>query len=163
MFDKEVEFNGKHATYIRFLRDSIGLFKTFREAYVVCTVVGFINGRKSSKDSSEKVQPASILPSELAKQRSNLMFVYRLIMLLEGPEDMDIKERQDRAFRYDAEGDVNAVKLSQNMECFNAYAMGGLEIIYEEFKDCTNQKDTVNKLHEYLLKFFEDNSLIIDD
>lgn len=29
LFENEVEFNGKYATYVRFLKDDIGLFSTF--------------------------------------------------------------------------------------------------------------------------------------
>ena len=31
LFEKEFEFKGKHATYCRFLKNDIELFKTFRE------------------------------------------------------------------------------------------------------------------------------------
>lgn len=31
LFGNEVEFNGKYATYARFLKDEVGVFQTFRE------------------------------------------------------------------------------------------------------------------------------------
>ena len=39
LFENEVEFNGKYATYVRFLKEDIGLFSTFREAYVTAAVI----------------------------------------------------------------------------------------------------------------------------
>ena len=46
LFDSEFEFVGKHATYCRSLKEEIGLFTTFREAYMISAIVGFLNGSK---------------------------------------------------------------------------------------------------------------------
>ena len=159
LFDKEFEFKGKHATYCRFLKDEIALFKTFREAYTISAIVGFLYGTKIKPD-SEKTQPASILPSELAQKRADLTFIYRLIMLLDPVEGFTVKDYQDRTFRYDAESDKYPEKLKANMELFNSYAIGGLEILYDRFKDCTEKKDTVNELYDFLNEFYIDNNLL---
>lgn len=159
LFDKEFEFKGKHATYCRFLKDEIKLFKTFREVYTVSAIIGFLNSTKSKVD-DEKVQPASILPSELAQKRPVLTYIYRLIMLLDETEGFDIKNYQDRTFRDDADVEEHPEKLKANMELFNAYAMGGLEILYDKFKDCKEKIDVVNTLYEYLDDFYSDNGLI---
>ena len=157
LFEKEFEFKGKHATYCRFLKNDIELFKTFREVYTVSAIVGFLNATKGKKD-DEKVQPASILPSELAQKRPTLTYIYRLIMLLEQTDGFEIKDYQDRTFRDDAE--ESSGKLLANMEMFNSYALGGLEILYDKFKDCKSKKDTVNTLNEFLLDFYADNALL---
>lgn len=157
LFDKEFEFKGKHATYCRFLKDEIGLFKTFREVYTMSAIVGFLNKNKGTRD-NEKVPPASIFPADLAQKRTQLTFIYRLIMLLEETDGFEINDYKDRTFRYDSE--ENNEKLSENMEIFNSYVLGGLEILYDKFKDCNDKKDTVNTLNEYLTEFFEDNNLI---
>lgn len=158
LFDKEFEFRGKYANYCRFLRNDISLFKTYREIYTISAIVGFINSTKGA-ESDEKVQSASILPSELAQKRTSLTFIYRLMMLLDEKEGFSIEDYQNRTFRDDAETE-SPEKLKKNMELFNAYALGGLEIIYDKFKDCKTPKDTVNTLHEFLSEFFEDNELL---
>ncbi len=45
LFNNEVEFTGKYATYARFLRDEIGILQTFREVYVLGAIIGFMNNR----------------------------------------------------------------------------------------------------------------------
>ncbi len=159
LFDKEYEFKGKHATYCRFLRDEVKLFKTFREIYAASAIIGYLFSSKSKSD-SEKVQPASILPSELAQKRSDLTFIYRLIMLLDPVDGFTINDYQNRTFRDDAESEKAPEKIKSNMEIFNSYANGGIEILYDLFKDCKEKKDTVNELYEFLYDFYSENNLL---
>lgn len=148
LFDKEYEFVGKHATYCRALKDEISLFSTFREAYMISAIVGFLYGTKSEKDTTVKVNPASILPSELAKQRLNLRNIYRYIMLLEETDGFSIEDYKSRTFKDDSD-DEEPEKVKNNMEIFNSYVLGGIEILYNKFKDCNSKKDTVNMLNEF--------------
>lgn len=163
LFDKEFEFKGKHAVYCRFLKNEINLFKTFREAYTTSAIVGYIYGKKSLKDNEEKVQPASILPSELAQKRAQLTYIYRLIMLLDESDNLSIEECQNRTFRYDADVEEHPERLAENMELFNSYVLGGIEILYDRFKDCRDTKETVNELHDFLTEFYEDYNLVDDN
>lgn len=164
LFDKEFEFKGKHATYCRFLKNEIELFKTFREVYTVSAIIGFLNATKSEKDvapkDGEKVQPASILPSELAQKRPALTYIYRLIMLLDVQDGYTIKDYQNRTFRDDVNIEENPQNMVQNMDLFNSYVLGGLEILYDTFKECKTKKETINTLNEFLTDFYEDNGLI---
>lgn len=161
LFDKEFEFEGKHATYCRALKEEIGLFTTFREAYMISAIVGFLYGSKAIKDSIEKVQPASILPSELAKQRSNLRNIYRYIMLLEETPGFSIEDYKSRTFKDDSE-DEDPEKIKKNMEIFNSYVLGGIEILYDKFKDCGSKKDVVNSLNDFLEEFVSDNEIKVE-
>ncbi len=163
MFDKEFEFKGKHAGYVRFLKDEIGLFKTYREAYTISSIIGFINATKAAKDTSEKAQPASILPSEMAQKKTDLTLIYRLMMLLDEKDGFTIDDYKNRAFRDDADAEEHPEKFKQNMELFNSYALGGLEIIYDKFQSCSDKNSTVNNLYDFLTDFFEDNNLIEGD
>lgn len=157
MFSKEFEFKGKYAIHCRALKDEIKLFKTFREAYATSALVGFLNSRREC-NYEDKAQPASIMASELAQKKTDLTFIYRLIMLLDNAENMKISDIQDRTFRHD--NDENSKeKLTKNMELFNEYANGGIEILYGWFQDCHEVKDTVNKLNEKIEEFIEDNHM----
>ena len=163
LFNKEYEFKGKHATYCRFLKEKIHLFKTFREAYATCALVGFINDRRADRDTAkqdDKVQPASILPGEMAQKRLDLAFIYRLMMLIIPIENGTEKDYQDRAFRYDADEGNYSVELQECMKIFNSYVLGGIEILYDVFKDCKDTKDVVNTLNDYLFEFYEDTGII---
>lgn len=159
LFDKEFEFVGKHATYCKALKQDIGLFNTNREAYMISALVGFLYGEKAERDLIEKVQPTSILPSELIKQRKNLTNIYRFIMLLEENPTFTIEDYKNRTFRDDAE-DEDPEKVKRNMDIFNSYVLGGIEILYDKFKECTTKKETANQLYEFLSEFVEDNKLV---
>ena len=158
LFDKEFEFKGKYATYCRFLKNDIGLFKTFREAYATSALIGFLFSIKKI-DNDEKVQTASILASELAQKRTDLTYIYRLIMLLDSIPNATILDIQNRTFKDDAESDNYPEKVTKNMATFNTYANGGIEFLYERFKNCSEVKDTINELNDFILEFIEDNAI----
>lgn len=42
LFCNEIEMNGKYATMVRFLKEEIGIFSTFREAYIAAAIIGFL-------------------------------------------------------------------------------------------------------------------------
>lgn len=161
LFDKEYKFFGKHATYCRFLKDE-GIIKTFREVYLISTVIGFLNNTCSPIDKEEKVQEASILPSELMQQKDNLTFLYRIIMLTKEDDGFSIDDYKNRAFRDDVD-DENPEKVKKNMELFNSYSRAGVEILYDKFKDGTNKKDYANILNQFLTEFCTDTTLILDE
>lgn len=160
LFDNEIEFNGKYATMVRFLKDDLGLFNTFREAYVTSAIVGYINNRQESTDEGDKVQAASIFPNELSKRKKDLRFLYRMIMLLKEEPNFTLDDYKNRTFRDDAEED--SAMLKANMSIFNSYACGGLEFLYGKFSACNRVEDVVDTLYEFIHSFSEDVGLIED-
>ena len=161
LFDNEIEFNGKYATMVRFLKEDIGLFLTFREAYVISAVVGFINNCQESKAESDKVQAASVFPNELSKRKKDLRFLYRMIMLLKEEPEFTLDDYKNRTFRDDAEEDLELLKA--NMAIFNSYACGGLEYLYEKFSICNRTSEVVDTLYEFIHSFSCDVGLIEGD
>lgn len=161
LFDNEIEFNGKYATMVRYLRDDIGLFTTFREAYVTSAIVGFINNCYNDKLDNEKVQPASIFPNELSKRKKDLRFIYRLIMLMKEEPDYTFDDYKNRAFRDDPE--EHADILRENMKIFNTYACGGLEYIYNKFVNCNRLEDSINVLYDFVHEMSIDVGILEDD
>lgn len=157
LFEKEFEFIGKHAIYCRMLRDDIRLFPTYREVYLYSTLIGFLHGKRAERDINNKEQKASILPSELAKQKAKLKTLYKFIMLLHDEPNFTIEDYKVRTFKYESEEDSE--KLKETMEIFNSYARGGVELLYEKFTGCDSKKATVKRLHEILEEFIEDNGL----
>ena len=67
----------------------------------------------------------------------------------------------NRAFRDDAE-EGNREKLKANMALFNTYVCGGLEFLYNKFKDTDKIDNIVNILYEYVHSFIVDIGLIDD-
>ena len=81
-------------------------------------------------------------------------------MLLDPVDGFTINDYQNRTFRDDAESEKAPEKIKSNMEIFNSYANGGIEILYDLFKDCKEKKDTVNVLYEFLYDFYSENNLL---
>ncbi len=162
LFCNEIEMNGKYATIVRYLKEDIGIFSTFREAYIISAIIGFLHKNKGTNDNSEKVQAASIFPNELSKRLPDLKMLYRVIMLADETQAYTIEEYMNRAFRDDAETE-NADKLKTNMALFNLYVCGGLEILYEKFKDLDKIDNIVNALYAFVHEFIVDVGLIEED
>ena len=162
LFCNEIEMNGKYATMVRFLKEEIGIFSTFREAYIAAAIIGFLYNIRGTADSSEKVQPASIFPNELSKRLPDLKMLYRIIMLADESKPYTIDEYMNRAFRDDAESETSG-NLKNNMTIFNAYVCGGLEILYEKFKDIDKIDNVVNTLYDFVHEFIVDVGMIEDN
>ncbi len=158
LFENEVEFNGKYAMHIRFLRDEIHLFSTFREAYVTSAAIGYMFNRLGNDDDGEKFKEASIFPAELKKRGKDLKFLYRLIMITKQEPSFSDEDYIDRAFRDDAEGG-DPLKLKSNVALFNSYACGGIEFLYDKFKDVDSHEDMVSALYELMHPILRDLSL----
>lgn len=161
LFDNEIEINGKYATMARFLKEEAGIFATFREAYLTAAIIGFLNKAKETKDNQDKVQAASIFPNELSKRKADLKLLYRIFMLVEEVPSDTIEDYMNRAFRDDSE-EENKDKLKSNMNLFNGYVCGGLEFLYNKFKDSDKADDIINILYEYIHSFSVDVGLIDD-
>lgn len=161
LFENEIEFNGDYATKVRFLKEELGLFGTFREAYVIGSILGFINKREMSKGSQDKVQSASVFPNELSKRKPDLRFIYRLIMLLREEPDFTLDDYKNRTFRDDPEENPDVLK--QNMEIFNSYACGGIDFLCELFQNCSRIEETVDTLYEFLHRLSADVGLVDEE
>ena len=162
LFDNEIEINGKYATMARLLKEDVGIFATFREAYLTAAIIGLLNNAKDTKDTSEKVQPASIFPNELSKRKADLKLIYRIIMLVEENPAYTIEDYMNRAFRDDAE-EGNRDKLKANMALFNSYACGGLEVLYNKFQNLSKTDDIVDALYDYIHSFGIDVGLLDEE
>ena len=162
LFENEIEFNGRYATIVRHLKEELGLFTTFREAYVTAAIIGYVNKRTESDGSGDKVQSASIFPNELSKRKHDLRFLYRVVMLVEDDPTFTIDDYMNRAFRDDAD-DGNANNLKQNMSLFNSYVCGGLDFLNEKFGSLDRMDDLVDTLYEMVHNFAVDVEILEDD
>lgn len=80
------------------------------------------------KDSEGNENKVTMFLDQINSVRPELELNYRMIMLLEDRETLDIEERINRAFRYDRD-------LEKQKECekiFMHYVLGGLEVLYEK-------------------------------
>lgn len=129
MFDGEYRFSGKHAQYAKYLAGSSGLYENNLDVYMSGAVFGLLYNRYSPKDSSTD-DDAHV--GTFSARRSECVFLYRLVMLLERQTDLTMEEKVDRAFKDDAD-EARAEKMKANMELFHGYVRGGVEVMYERF------------------------------
>ena len=85
-FKKEFEFRGKHARMAQELWISNDYehtyFKRLMDLYLVAAVVGFRVDRKAQEDYSP-IEPKSIFPDQMIKEKENLEFIMQMMIMLE--------------------------------------------------------------------------------
>ena len=168
MFENDYTLNGKHATYLKFMAaknskddgDTAGptsakIFERYIDVYMNAAVWGLLYNRIAKRDSSSDDR-ARIYADAFANERENCAFLYRMVMLLDKTTELSPEERIDRAFRYDTQPE-KAEEFKNNMELFNDYIRGGIELMYAQFTDgCTTGDDYLNKTFEVLTTFMKE-------
>lgn len=165
MFENDYTITGKHATFLKYLvakntkedsasekAASASIFERYIDVYMNAAVWGLLYSQIAKRDTTS-TDRARIYADAFANERDNCVFLYRLVMLLDTTVEISQNERIDRAFRYDTEPEREE-ELRKNIELFNDYVRGGIELMYENFTDgCTTREDYMNKVHEILLTF----------
>ena len=155
MFDSDFTINGKHATITKHFVKTARLFPANVEVYKCAVVFGLLYNTTAAVDTDSE-DDTDIPAGVLIKHRDELMFLYRLVMLLDTKSGLTDAEKADKAFRDDADPN-GADKVAKNMQLFNSYARGGLEVMYSLFLDgCHTEEEYVRKAREVFLKFSKD-------
>jgi hypothetical protein len=155
MFENDYTFNGKHATYIKYLVDEAKLFERYIDVLMNGAVFGLLYNRTASRDRDSQDR-ARVYADAFANCREDCMFLYRLTMLLDKSGDFTEEQIINRAFRYDATG-VDNEKLKANIELFYSYVLGGIEVLYETLTDgCTVEIDYIDKAFDKMKSFHEE-------
>lgn len=168
MFDKQYKFRGKHAYRVGILTgllDEISKVKIFDrniDVYTNAPLIGFLYGRTADVEDMKNPDTGlqyneNIMGDRVIYSSEELMFNFRLIMLLDKEYEPDVAKRIDNAFR-------NAGKNPNDEERFNAYVRGGVDVLYEKIiNDAENVEDYVNKLYDFLEDFQEHFNADIDE
>ena len=154
MFDKEYSFRGKHCDYVIKLTAEYDakkhkLFSTNYDVYAIAPIIGFLYDRKAELDKSG--DSTKIFPDKLMKEQQNLLFNYRLIMILDKNHESDFNERLNKAFRY-----YGSEKAAPDEELYESYVRGGVEVLYEKLiANTTSEEDYLTNLYDFLEEFDE--------
>ncbi len=155
MFENDYTFNGKHATYIKYLVDEAKLFERYIDVLMNGAVFGLLYNRTGSRDRDSQDR-ARVYADAFANCRDDCMFLYRLAMLLDQSTDLTNEQIVDRAFRDDANGSENE-KVKANLELFYSYVLGGIEVLFEVLTDgCTVEIDYIDKAFDKMKSFREE-------
>lgn len=149
MFSSDIYVRGKYASLLKFLSEKTekndksekvaGVFKRDIDVYLTAAVIGLNFGlRREADNNSDK---AKIHVDTVLKEQNNLMFIFRIAMLVDNSTGLNADEKINRAFK--------SPDTPENIELFNSYVRGGIEWLYEQFTEGTTTKD------DYLAKIYE--------
>jgi len=160
MFDKQYRFRGRHAVRVDKLTgvfDTVSKAKLFErnvDVYTNAPLVGFLYGRLADPDDEKnpetgQVYNQNVMGDRVIYSQEELMFNFRLIMLLDSSYEPDVKERIDKAFRHMGENPADE-------ERFDSYVRGGVDVLYEKLiEGANNPTDYITRLYEFVEEFQE--------
>lgn len=169
MFDKQYRFRGRHALRVDQLTsvfDDVSKAKLFErnvDVYANAPLIGFLCGRTADLDDmknqeTNQVYTQNVMGDRVIYSSEELLFNFRLIMLLDTQYEPDVHKRIDKAFRT---RDVDP----SDEEHFGGYVRGGIDVLYEKLiEDASNPGEYILKLYDFIEEFYERfNSEIIND
>ncbi|MCR0417536.1 hypothetical protein MKC71_10585 [[Clostridium] innocuum] len=155
MFKKQYRFTGTHADMVNALTaifdDSAKakLFEHNYDVYINAPLVGFLYQRKGIKNTNSEIADQNIFPEQMINNSDQLIYILRLILMLDSEYEADIEKRLDKAFR-------ELGKDEADLALFDSYVLGGVEILYEKLIDgALGSNDYINKMYDFLEEFHE--------
>ena len=160
MFDKQYRFRGRHAVRVDALNsvfDSESKAKLFErnvDVYANAPLVGFLYGRTSDPDDTRnpetnQVYNQNVMGDRVIYSQEELMFNFRLIMLLDKAYEPNEDIRINKAFRNMGEDPSDEAR-------FDSYVRGGVDVLYEKLiEGVTSPDEYVTRLYDFVEEFQE--------
>ncbi len=167
MFDNDYTIFGKHAKFLKFLAKknadsetfSAKIFERYIDVYLNAAVFGLMYSNAVPRDEDHS-NSAHILAAAFLREHEHCVFLFRMIMLLDESTNLTDEEKINRAFRCDEHSE----EFQNNLELFNSYVRGGIEIMYEKFTDgCRTQEDYLDRTYEVINSFQKELDGISDE
>lgn len=168
MFDKDFKITGKHASYWKDLCELAGnvpdrenhanfkIFNAYIDAYILCPLIGYQYSRKGIIDNSVEGN-AGMLAEVITKRRNELKFVYQILMLADEESEPDADKRVFRATTFSEDSEDYKKLIAENMKIYNAYFLGGLEVLHEQFVDqCIDEDEYLKQIFDCVRHFDEE-------
>lgn len=158
MFDKQYRFKGRHAVRVDQLTSAFDaeskaqLFGRNIDVYTNAPLIGFLYGRTAEPDDTKnpetnQVYNQNVMGDRVIYSQEELMFNFRLIMLLDKQYEPDEEKRIDKAFRHMGED-------PKDEERFDSYVRGGVDVLYEKLiEGASDPDDYINNLYEFIEEF----------
>ncbi len=160
MFDRQYRFRGRHAeevdrlTGVFDITSNAKLFERNVDVYINAPLIGFLYGRTAELDNSKNPETGQVYNQNVMGDRviyssEELMFNFRLIMLLDKQYEIDPNKRIDKAFR-------NMGEDPKDEERFDSYVRGGVDVLYEKLiENSETPDDYINHLYDFIDEFQE--------
>lgn len=95
-----------------------------------------------------------ILAEQIIKRSAELKYVYQILMLVDEESEPDLEKRIYRAFNFSEKTDEERAMIESNMKIFDAYFLGGLEVMHEEFVEkCVDRDTYLQRMYEFTKNF----------
>lgn len=158
MFDKQYRFKGRHALRVDQLTNVFDaeskaqLFGRNIDVYTNAPLIGFLYGRIAEPDDTKnpetnQVYNQNVMGDRVIYSQEELMFNFRLIMLLDKQYEPNEDKRIDKAFRQMGED-------PKDEERFDSYVRGGVDVLYEKLiEGASDPDDYINNLYEFIEEF----------
>ncbi|MEG1151070.1 MAG: hypothetical protein RSD51_03180 [Malacoplasma sp.] len=156
MFDREIIITGEHSNKVKYLVNEAQIYSRYLDVYLNGVVIGLLYNQRQKKEISVS-ETAKIFAEQVIGASEELIFLYRLVMLLDCSSNLTEDERIERAFKDDALQD-NQQKMKLNMELFNEYANGGISILYDYLCKGNIELDSYIDTAYSLIKSFENQN-----
>ncbi|MGN8852329.1 hypothetical protein [Anaerobiospirillum succiniciproducens] len=145
LFDKELEFRGKHANYLRELKtDTFNCITNYIEILPTAAILGYLEKRTPDVDNSDTVSTATV-PREVMRAHGVTLYLVYCSIFLDIDREEPFNTRADRIFK--------AETLERKKE-FEAYIRGGLEVLHEQlFVECFDQTRRSERIFELFEKY----------
>ena len=160
MFDKQYRFRGIHAKRVDELTsifDSDSKAKFFDrnvDVYTNAPLVGFLYGRRAEIDDTKnpetnQVYNQNVMGDRVIYSQEDLIFNFRLIMLLDKEYEPSDEKRIDKAFRHMGEDPEDEAR-------FDSYVRGGIDVLYEKLiEGVSGSEEYVTRLYDFIEEFNE--------
>ncbi len=166
MFESDYTIYGKHATYIKYLVNDAKAFKRYIDVYMAGAALGALYERQAEQNDS--TDRARIYSDAFNTEHVKCNELFRTVVLADTTKSWTPEERANICFRYRDKLDENAVPpvsqeevttMKEALALFNAYVLGGIEILYDSFSSSAsvNLDETVDYAYKAI---FDQHSLI---
>ena len=150
IFDREYFFHGVHAQRLVSLTSQFGdssfikMFQRNVDVFIVAPIIGFIYGRRAELDNGQMDRTINF--SQMISCKNDILFNYRLVMLLDKEYESDSTKRLDKAFRY-----LGTPKAEQDEKRYEEYMRGGIDVLFEKLiqPGSDYQKNLIDFLEEF--------------
>jgi len=153
MFASDYQFKGSHAekvktlVTVKFDKENT-LFERNMDVFLLAPIVGFLYQQRADADKKSQ-STTNILAEIMNKYKMELEFTFRLIMLLDDDYEKLFENRANKAFR-----DYGDKKNSPDLERYDSYVRGGVDVLYEKLCEPSKMPDDyIKNLYEFMEDF----------
>ena len=167
MFEGDYTIYGKHATYIKYLVNDAKAFKRYIDVYMVGAALGALYERQAEQ--SDSTDRARIYADTFNTEHVKCNELFRAVILADTTKSWTLEERVNICFRYRYKMDENAIPpvtqeevdiMREALMLFNAYVLGGIEILYDNFSSSATV--SIDETVDYAYKAIFDQHALIE-